>query len=157
MGVSSFSKADFDFTNLQESYLSNLTNKAIIAPYKYPSNSDSMSMAFAMYRTNADTLTKPILIQTKKGQLVRHIDIENWTQQVITIRNGNIYGPNTQVVNYTTQSNGKFSRCGQAVNDCIINAYSQHGWLSVYLFVQTAFIPATAVGIATGCTAKNCF
>lgn len=44
---------------------------------------------------------------------------------------------------------------GQDVADCIADAYSNHGWASAWAFVQTAFIPATAVAIAGACVGLN--
>lgn len=44
---------------------------------------------------------------------------------------------------------------GQAVANCIADAYANHGWLSVWAFVQTAVIPETAVAIAAACAAQN--
>lgn len=46
--------------------------------------------------------------------------------------------------------------CGQAVASCVDNAYSAHGWASVYIFVQTAFLPQTAVAIAASYAIGNC-
>ena len=46
--------------------------------------------------------------------------------------------------------------CGAATQKCIEDAYSNHGWASVYIFVQTAFLPATAAAIAAACAIKNC-
>lgn len=46
--------------------------------------------------------------------------------------------------------------CGQNTMDCIENAYTKQGWISVWAFVQTAFIPATAAAIAYGCAVINC-
>ena len=46
--------------------------------------------------------------------------------------------------------------CGQAVASCVDNAYYAHGWASVYIFVQTAFLPQTAVAIAASCAIGNC-
>ncbi|WP_146064336.1 hypothetical protein [Algoriphagus boritolerans] len=46
--------------------------------------------------------------------------------------------------------------CGEGVAGCIADAYTNHGWISVWAFVQTAFIPATAAGIAAGCAYLNC-
>jgi hypothetical protein len=51
--------------------------------------------------------------------------------------------------------NGKIL-CGEGVAGCIADAYTNHGWISVWAFVQTAFIPATAAGIAAGCAYVNC-
>ncbi len=44
---------------------------------------------------------------------------------------------------------------GQAVADCIRDAYSNHGWVSVALFVETAFIWQTAAAISIACAIKN--
>ncbi len=46
--------------------------------------------------------------------------------------------------------------CGQATMDCLSDAYTNHGWVSVWAFVQTAFIPATAAALAAACAAINC-
>ncbi len=44
---------------------------------------------------------------------------------------------------------------GQAIMDCITDAYSNHGWVSVWATVQSAVIPQTAVAIALACAVKN--
>ena len=44
---------------------------------------------------------------------------------------------------------------GQDTMDCMTDAYSNKGWASVVLFVETAFIPQTAVAIAAVCAYKN--
>ncbi len=44
---------------------------------------------------------------------------------------------------------------GQAVANCISDAYSNHGWVSVALFIETAFIWQTAAAISIGCAIKN--
>jgi hypothetical protein len=46
--------------------------------------------------------------------------------------------------------------CGQAVADCMNDVYTNHGWVSVWALVQSAFIPQTIVAFAIVCTAKNC-
>ena len=46
--------------------------------------------------------------------------------------------------------------CGQAVADCMTDVYANHGWVSVWASVQSAFIPQTIVAFAVACTAKNC-
>jgi hypothetical protein len=45
---------------------------------------------------------------------------------------------------------------GQNVVNCITDAYSNHGWVSVWLFVQTAYLPVTAAAVAGSCAAINC-
>lgn len=50
---------------------------------------------------------------------------------------------------------GGFFSSGANTMSCIGDAYSNHGWLSVALFVESAFIPATALVIAGACAAIN--
>ena len=54
------------------------------------------------------------------------------------------------------QYSNPYARCGQNVADCLGDAYTNHGWISVWDVVQTAFILATAAVLAIGCAAKNC-
>jgi hypothetical protein len=45
---------------------------------------------------------------------------------------------------------------GKNVNNCIVDAYANHGWASAWLTVQTAFLPMTAAVLAGSCVAINC-
>jgi hypothetical protein len=51
---------------------------------------------------------------------------------------------------------GAVAGCGYAVNECVKDVYNNHGWLSTWAYVQSAFIPATAAAFAVACAAKNC-
>ena len=44
---------------------------------------------------------------------------------------------------------------GDRVKDCITDAYNNHGWVSVWITIQTAFIRETIVAIAADCAIKN--
>lgn len=44
---------------------------------------------------------------------------------------------------------------GQDVMDCLTDAYSNHGWASVWLTVQSALIWETAAVVAIACTVHN--
>ena len=46
--------------------------------------------------------------------------------------------------------------CGHKVANCLDDVYSNHGWISVWAFVQTAFIPATGATLALACTVEKC-
>ena len=78
---------------------------------------------------------------------------------------------NGYLLNYLTESGEKFDyfvpfspdpetkakdrNLGQDVMDCMTDVYSNHGWLSVWVFVQTCFIPETAVAFAAACLGAN--
>ncbi|WP_153632971.1 hypothetical protein [Prolixibacter sp. SD074] len=46
-------------------------------------------------------------------------------------------------------------KSGQAAMDCITDVYTNHGYLSVWAWVQTAFLPVTAVAVAGACIGNN--
>lgn len=39
--------------------------------------------------------------------------------------------------------------------DCLADAYANHGWVSVWITIQTGFLPQTAVAMAAACAIKN--
>lgn len=57
-------------------------------------------------------------------------------------------------INNETEASRK--NCGQGAASCIAGAYSNHGWMSVTLWVETAVIPETAIAVAGACVIKNC-
>ena len=48
------------------------------------------------------------------------------------------------------------SGCGGDVASCMGAAYSSYGWVSVWMWVQSAFIPETVAAVALTCAAYNC-
>lgn len=46
--------------------------------------------------------------------------------------------------------------CGQALINCINDGYTNQGWVSVGLFLTTAFIPETAAIVAIACYDRVC-
>lgn len=50
---------------------------------------------------------------------------------------------------------GGYVISGQAVANCINDVYTNHGWLSVWAWVQSAFIPETVAAFAVACAAQQ--
>ena len=44
---------------------------------------------------------------------------------------------------------------GERTASCLSDAYSGHGWASVWVVIQSGFIPQTAVALAAVCAIKN--
>ena len=44
---------------------------------------------------------------------------------------------------------------GQDVSDCLQDVYTNHGWISVWAFIQTCFIPETAIAFVGACIIVN--
>jgi len=52
---------------------------------------------------------------------------------------------------------GRGFGCGQAVMNCINDAYNNHGWASFWAVISTAYsFGATFGGISAACILKNC-
>ena len=157
LGLSSLSKNDIDFTNLYLSYINGTTGgKAILAPFKQNSNTDSTNYGFFIsFEQASNTFTKPMLVKTVLGKTIQYIDLD-YAKGIHLDYNGSVvtFGIFDAVI---AQNRGSSAGCGQAVSDCIADAYVNHGWVSVWVSIQSAFLPPTVAAIAYGCVVKNCF
>ncbi|WP_172279405.1 hypothetical protein ACNFU2_07960 [Chryseobacterium sp. PTM-20240506] len=80
-------------------------------------------------------------------------ELINSVDYVLNKQEGRIYFRNVQDLS----TSGTTSRgCGQAVANCIAGTYVNHGWMSVTLWVETAFIPQTSIAVTAACAIKNC-
>lgn len=93
----------------------------------------------------------PVLIKIVDEESLSYYDIHNAVALEGTYQNESFQFKKSQ---YGTPLAG--AKCGQAVADCMGDAYGNHGWASVYIIVQTAFLPWTAAGVAGACALINC-
>jgi hypothetical protein len=61
------------------------------------------------------------------------------------------YGNNSALMKSTFEING----WGRNTMNCLADVYSNHGLISVWAFVQTAYLPATAAALAVACGIRN--
>lgn len=179
---STFTSNDIDFDNLSKVYDANKPGAGIVAPFKSNSNSNTDNYAFTVFTSNGHCYGSPTLVKTSASSIV-YFDlldgtvnqVNNYTSLTNTIfstmtlpyvTDSAIFGSNRTIIPwepYAFNSAGPYlsfkpysTGCGQAVADCIADAYSHHGWVSVWATIQTAFIPSTATALASACVAKNC-
>ena len=93
-------------------------------------------------------------MKTIQGKLMQYLDLD-WAKGIHIDKNGGVvtFGIYDAVI---AQNRGSSAGCGQAVSDCIADGYLNHGWVSVWASIQSAFLPATAAVIAYSCWVKNC-
>lgn len=109
---------------------------------------DSDTILSKSYICETDSVNKSIKDISYYNSSMEKLLTEELNSQSETIKTTYIYGQDGSTV--------KFFGCGDAVSGCIQDAYSHHGWISVGLFIETAFIPETAVVIAGDCAFHNC-
>lgn len=143
----------FDFQSFTKKRLENIDGSVIIIPNKSSSN-----VSLAAYQVNG-VIKSPFLILSKEYRVEYYDLYNNLSTNVIFDNTEKSVVFESNVINNTLASQkGKITAqgCGQATVDCITDAYSNHGWLSTWAWVQSAFLPQTTAAIAAACAAKNC-
>jgi hypothetical protein len=149
---------DIDFDNLSRSHVTNdnEVGEAIVAPFKGNSTSNLSNYVFCL-TVGADSVYKPYIVQATTNQLLKYFDLNKGN--ILTVdnyHNQNTLSVRTTMGDYLNGSATGSRGCGQATMDCITDAYSNHGWTSVWATVQSIFVPWTGAAIAGACAAKNC-
>lgn len=103
---------------------------------------------------------KVIEFYSLDGRKILISEFNNISQTVNTYTPENIDVPpsiflQARFVQDDPENNDQVSDCGesygQAVADCIAEVYTCMGWLSVWAWVQTAYLPITGVAIVLDC------
>ncbi len=151
--ISSFSESDFDFINIYKSQKSG--EREVGYSVKYINPPAGFEYSFSLV-SNSGVLSYPMVVKVKsdRSRIVYNSLLEGTSLDVINDAGQFSYTIRNVDFGRGTGSGG--TDCGQCVANCISDAYSNHGWASVWAVVQSIFIPATGVGIALGCTARCC-
>lgn len=89
---------------------------------------------------------KPLIIKTEKFGEDKIISYYNDANQLIVSLKLVSATETVEVLSLKSANDN-----GQETADCIVDAYSNHGWISSWLWVQTLIIPTTGVIIAADC------
>jgi hypothetical protein len=149
---------DLDLTHIYQSYDANNPDrgKAITIAFKSNSNTNVNNYGFTMF-TNGTSYTNPMLIQTKTNLFLKYYDLTDILLTTLANYNVSTYSWATAAGDFAGGGVRPFVvGCGQKVINCMIDLYSNHGWLSVWATVQSAFLPQTAVAVAATCAIHNC-
>jgi hypothetical protein len=148
----------FDFENPYEVHLSSNSNKAIYL--NGSSNHENDKVQYGLIIGYDDQLldtpveVKTTIIKEKIYEISYYREGFLLYSAVVNANNPN----NVQLVKEGNFRNVRVKDrpCGQDVMDCISDVYTEQGGLSVWAWVQTAFIPATAVAVGWACAIHNC-
>jgi hypothetical protein len=101
-------------------------------------------------------LSSPIIVKTTKtSNNIYKIDYFSKDMKPIYSLKLN---PESESINSSIKYSRKIqiAPCGHRVAACLDDVYTNHGWISVWAFVQTAFIPATGAALAAACFVDEC-
>jgi hypothetical protein len=151
-GLPPIKQQDFDFVNLYQGSVLDGKVEAIVAPYKGKNRAEKI--AFVLFRSNGK-YGRPMLIKaTADRSQLTYYDLEAGTMLKMQ-KEGNSFSFSSSSIE-PDGGGARRSGCGQAVMDCVTDAYSNRGWASVWATFQSIFIPATGAAIIAACIADNC-
>lgn len=150
--LGSLTSEDIDFVNLQRVSVVGQIGETIVASFKSNSPESNINYAFAMFIDDGANLIRPTIVKSDAGTRIKYFLLNS--DLVIQIDN---VDDKMAISSYQTsyRTRGTWN-CGQQVMNCFQDAYQNHGWLSVWITVQSFVIPQTAGGILAVCAVKNC-
>lgn len=118
-----------------------------------PNNDVNFGLSFYQDPENME-IFKTLIVKTEKvdNNVNRIYYYDSDGTHLLTFQINSV----TQTVDVTyiisTDTTDRSRLCsGSVTAHCLADAYTEHGWLSVWTFVQTAFIPETAAALAIAC------
>jgi len=147
---SSTEQVEFDSKNLLVSSLEISNNHAIIM-HEVGYDKDNLDNYSMVFLENNYQITKGFIVKEEKllnnRTRVNYLSLDYELLFEVEVN----FNTNTS----TVISSGGISKVkktwGQRTMDCISDVYSNHGWISVWAGIQTAFIPETAAFLAAYC------
>lgn len=152
------SKLTFDYNNLTSVKIDNQNKSALIAnQVNYDvNNPENKSIAFFM--NDKKEIVNSLIIENKiiseNNREVSYYTVNN--EILMTIKFDKAKNSSEFVFHNKNLKNAKKKPCSEETLDCIEDFYTGHGWLSVAIWVGSAFGPEVPVAIAIACAASYC-
>ncbi len=147
--LKSNSKITFDTDNIYEVGLTESSNKVLVADQIGFDVDNQINYGLSMALNDKGECSVPLIIETQNinadDKIINYYDATNNLLLSIELDN------NTKSINVLFKAQTQLKSGGQYVVDCLSDAYSNHGWISVWAIVQSAFIPETAAALAADC------
>lgn len=143
---------EFDTQNIYEVGLTESSPKVLIANQVGFDECNESNYGLANAVDENGDLGTPTIVETKK--LEDNIRIINYYDHSYDLLISLELNSNSEKIEVLYKQ-ASLKSTGQDVADCIGDVYTNHGWVSVWTWVQSAFIPETVVAIAAACVGAN--
>ena len=147
------SKMKFDTTNIKEVY--NQGGVQVLVARSLEENAESkVKHGLCLVRKNNVFVDEFILKTDESNPTLKRLDFLETDLSSYLSFEFNLERRESRLIG--AELRGDDDDCGQAVIDCMQDAYTNHGWASVAALVSSAFVPDVMVGIGAVCYGKNC-
>lgn len=145
------SSQSFDFAHLSMVSITGTVGKGIIVNQIGFKASNDVNTAL-VFTVNIDgNISDPSIIVTKTvSSILKQIECRNIDGSLHSTIELNSQTKAIIVKNSSLKS----TQSAQKILDCMDDVYRNHGWISVWAIVQSAFIPATVAALAVACAAS---
>ncbi|PWJ57694.1 hypothetical protein CLV98_106166 [Dyadobacter jejuensis] len=145
---------DFDFDQLDISSTEWSANKAFSFRCKNDLSDMNLQLILTIFVDDSGDLFNASLVEVIDRRQLSLLSLASGDESNFIFSNDKVAGKFSSII--AKDSKARISGCGQETMNCISDVYSNHGWWSVAVSVETAFFPQTMVAFAAVCAAKNC-
>lgn len=132
------------------------TGRAIVANQVGYDNCNSINYGIGFFEKNSEIKGALILKMMKISEYINRIEYLSLNNELLLSVELDSKKQTTNIIYKKSSSSLKSTEnTGDDVIECIADVYINHGWISVWAWVQTAFIPATAAAISVACIIHN--
>jgi len=153
---SSNGRLEFDYNNLILASMKGGTGRAIVANQVGYDDCNSINYGIGFFEKNSEITGALILKMMKISEYINRIEYLSLNNELLLSVELDSKKQTTNIIYKKSLSSLKSTEdTGDDVIECIADVYVNHGWISVWAWVQTAFIPATAAAITVACIIHN--
>lgn len=150
---------NFDFTDMKIVTSENMQGYTVVANEKDYDKTHSISGVSYFFNEKKELIDHVLVRVDLADEQLNRVDYIDENGEILLQTIINKKESNLTFIGGNKFNGSKLNKIqttwGEATAQCIGDAYSNHGWLSVWATIQTAYIPATAAGIAAACAIKN--
>lgn len=147
--LKSTGQTKFNTDNIYEVGIDQNAPKALIAEEIGFDENNEVNYSISMAVDSNGNVSKPVMIKTENInsdiKIISYYDNNSNILLALELNN------NEKRINVLYKKPVLKSKSGDYMVACIQDAYTKHGWISVWAFVQSAILPETAVAIAADC------
>lgn len=154
-GKRTLAEVNFDESEVFEITINSSDSKILMINQEDFDPNSNFNFGFSIPISKNGEFGSPMIVKTEKLNNDK-LSISYFEYDMDLILNVELDGQSKSIEFIAPKSSNNRILCGDETMGCLADAYTNHGWVSVWATVQTAFIPWTAVGLAAGCAAANC-